>query len=102
MENLLNSHSALHNFKQANGLYVVSPNSVTAYLLERKLMRILKTEITPTTARSIAKQAGFSIAEIEDIIEGKVYDLGEDALRLAIETYESSGIASCLKYLDEI
>jgi hypothetical protein len=102
MENLLNSHSALHNFKQAHGLNIADANSVSAYVLERRLMRILNAEITHKTVRELAKRVGLSIAEIEDIVEGKVYDLEEDALLGAIETYESSGIAACLKYIDEI
>ncbi len=75
MENLLNSHSTLHYFKQANGLCTVNANSVTGYELERRLLRIQKTEVTPSTVKTVASECGLSYAEIEDLIEGKVYDL---------------------------
>ena len=97
MKDILNSQSALHNFKQANGIYKVSANSVAAYKLERKLFRILNAEISATNALQVAKASGFSVIEIEDLIEGKAYDLGETQLLEAIEAFETGGIAACLK-----
>ena len=101
MSNILDSPSGLHNYKQANGIYKVSANSVAAYKLERKLFRILNAEIRPTNALKVAKASGFSVIEIEDLIEGKAYDLGETQLFEAIEAYETGGIAACLKSIHE-
>ena len=101
MENLLNSHSALHNFKQAHGLNPVSANSVGAYLLERQLLRILGAEITPMNCKSIAKASGLTRIELEDLTEGKVYDLPEEALLAALQAYRENGLGACLEVISK-
>ena len=98
---ITDSASDLHNFKQANGLYRVGANSVAAYKLERKLFRILDAEISPSNALQIARASGFSVIEIEDLIEGKAYDLGEKQLQEAIQAFEKGGIADCLKSIHQ-
>lgn len=100
MKDLLNNYSELHNFKQREGITVVGTSSVTAYRLERRLFRILESEISQSTALVVAKKSGFSVIEIEDMVEGKAYDLGERELEKALAAYENGGIVECLKSID--
>lgn len=101
MKDLLNNFSELHNYKQQHGLAIVGASTVTAYRLERKLFRILESEISSETALAVAKKSGFSIIEIEDLVEGKAYDLGQKEIEKAISSYEKGGIAECLKSIDK-
>lgn len=100
---LLDDHSALHNFKQAHGLYPArTENTPSAYILECRLRRILEKALAERGKRTLAREAGIKTHELDHIRDSKVYDLSIAQLRQALQTWETDSLEDMIAYLHRV
>ena len=99
---ILDSFSALHNYKQQHGLNAVDTDAVSAYVLESRLRRILSSLIGETRPRELTGATGLTAFQVRNIRESKLLHLTKPELADAIALCESDGLAACLKFLHRL
>ena len=97
--NLLDDFSRLNNLKQSRGLFQDTSNSISGYLLERKVLRILEEEVPVSHRLTLAQQLGVSGSDLNRAVESSAYSLTEPQLRALLCAYLEDGLNSMIQLL---
>lgn len=102
MSNILDSFSALHNFKQREGLNPASAPTINLYIEERRLLRCLQALLLAEPLAEIAEKAGLAPIAVKDTVEDRIYQLAEEDLEFAVELMEDGCLYKCLRYIHRV
>lgn len=102
MKELLNSASALHNWKQRAGIAPDRTGGKSSGPSRRKLESMLARAIDRDNYRALAEQAGMNSADLVELLTKRLRDVGPNCLEAAIQAMLDHGTVTCLQYLDSL
>lgn len=102
MKEILNSASALHNWKQRAGIVPDRRGGKSHGSTRRKLESMLARAIDRENYREIAGQAGMNSADLVELLTRRLPDVGPNCLEAAIQAMTDHGTVTCLQYLDSL
>jgi len=105
-------HGAWSTYKSQNGLGIAkSPDNVSGYILERRLIKELKKKLTPEELRKIAKKYELKryyydkgqkkILDRLEFIISKVLKMKVYKLQEAFEILDNKGTIDCLIFINK-
>jgi len=106
-------YGAWSRFKSQFGLKQASnPDAVSGYILERKLTKTIKKDLTPEVLREIARKyklkkyymgekGSKKIRERIDQIRFKITSMSTIKLQEAFEVYDEKGVIECLLFINK-
>lgn len=99
MPNLLDDYSGLHNYKQREGLIPVSADSVSDFILERRLIRTLYQAAENESITALAKKTGLPPMAVSDVVESYCYRLATENLRVAVQILDEQNTYQCICFI---
>jgi hypothetical protein len=110
--NFGSGHGAWSTYKSQHGLGIArSPDVVSGYILERRLIKEIKSKLTPKELKKIAKKYSLKryyygkgqnkILDRLDFIISKTMSMNVEKLQEAFDILDKQGVIDCLIYINK-
>ena len=104
MKDMIEDSSALHNWKQRNGILRDAPSNRTSERawLRNELEARLAARIDDGNYREIAAAARMNSLDLIETLTEKLGAIGIGGLKAAIQAMQDHGVVTCIQYLHSL